>query len=325
MDNFETPQTVRLRSALQDDKPLIPESPLMRTIGYGTGQYLKHDKGASVYRLKHSPKVGMCRSPWAVKKVCRPNLAAGVRLDKYALRLKEEADILKKLNHPNIVGFRAFVKGEDGRDCLAMEECDASVGDLIGIRSEDGLGPFPAEKILKVALDISKALHYLHTECRLLHGDLKSLNVLVNGDFEVAKLCDFGASVPLKANGEMDTDTELEYVGTAPWCAPEVLCNDGLTPITAKTDIFSFGLILWEMITLRIPHFDESLIEDADESGSSASDVGYGTRPLLPESPLGDEYKPVIQLFNSCTEEDFNKRPSAKEIVEQLEKLKESQ
>jgi hypothetical protein len=46
-----------------------------------------------------------------------------------------------------------------------------------------------------------------------------------------------------------------------------------------------------------------------------------GTRPALPDSPLGDEYKPVIQLFNSCTEEDFNKRPSAKEIVEQLETL----
>jgi PDZ-binding kinase len=88
---------------------------------------------------------------------------------------------LKKLNHPNIVGFRAFVEGEDGRYCLAMEECDASVGDLIEIRSEQGLGSFRAEKILKVALDISKALHYLHTECHLLHGDLKSHNVLVRG------------------------------------------------------------------------------------------------------------------------------------------------
>lgn len=228
---------------------------------------------------------------------------------------------MKKLNHPNIVGFRAFVKCEDGRDCLAMEECDASVGDLIEIRSEQGLGSFPAEKILKVALDISKALDYLHTECHLLHGDLKSRNVLVKGDFEVTKLCDFGVSIPLKANGEMDVDMGLEYVGTAPWCAPEVLCDDGLTPITAKADIFSFGLVLWEMITLRMPHFDESLIEDVDESVSSVIDVKYGTRPPLPESPLGDEYKPVIELFNSCTEEDFNKRPSAKEIVEQLETL----
>jgi serine/threonine protein kinase len=74
----------------------------------------------------------------------------------------------------------------------------------------------------------------------------------------------------------MDSNLGLEYVGTAPWCAPEVLCDDGLTSVTAKADIFSFGLILWEMITLKIPHFDESLMEDADESVSSVIDVKYG-------------------------------------------------
>jgi hypothetical protein len=46
-----------------------------------------------------------------------------------------------------------------------------------------------------------------------------------------------------------------------------------------------------------------------------------GTRPALPDSPLGEEYRPVIQLFNLCTEEDFRKRPDAGEIVEQLEDL----
>jgi PDZ-binding kinase len=105
----------------------------------------------------------------------------------------------------------------------------------------------------------------------------------LTGDFEVTKLCDFGVSVPLKANGEMDTDMGLEYVGTGPWCAPEVLYNDGLTPITAKTDIFSFGLVLWEMITLRMPHVDESLTEDADESGSSVADLRYGKLGLHKE------------------------------------------
>lgn len=98
----------------------------------------------------------------------------------------------------------------------------------------------------------------------------------LTGDFEIVKLCDFGVSVPLKGNGQMDTDVGLEYVGTGPWCAPEVLCNDGLTPITAKTDIFSFGLILWEMITLRTPHIDESLIEEVEESGSTVTDLSYG-------------------------------------------------
>ena len=101
----------------------------------------------------------------------------------YADRLKEEAGILKKLNHPNIVGFRAFVKTEDGRDCLAMEECDTSIGDLIEERCENGQGPFPADIILRVARDIARALEYLHTECHLLHGDIKSFNILVKGTY----------------------------------------------------------------------------------------------------------------------------------------------
>ena len=101
----------------------------------------------------------------------------------YADRLKEEAGILKKLNHPNIAGFRAFVKTEDGRDCLAMEECDTSIGDLIEERCENGQGPFPADIILRVARDIARALEYLHTECHLLHGDIKSFNILVKGTY----------------------------------------------------------------------------------------------------------------------------------------------
>jgi PDZ-binding kinase len=132
--------------------------------------------GVSVYRLKRSPKVGIHQSPWAVKRVVCTNVDST-----YSERLKNEANILKKLNHPNIVGFRAFVKAEDGRDCLAMEECDTSVADLIEERSREGLGPFPAEKILKFALDIGKALDYLHRVCHLLHGDIKSFNILVKG------------------------------------------------------------------------------------------------------------------------------------------------
>ena len=85
----------------------------------------------------------------------------------------------------------------------------------------------------------------------------------LTGDFEVIKLCDFGVVVPLKTNGEIDVEAGAEYVGTLIWSAPEVLHNDGLTPITNKADIFSFGLVLWEMITLSPPHLDESLMEDS--------------------------------------------------------------
>lgn len=109
----------------------------------------------------------------------------------------------------------------------------------------------------------------------LCHSDL-------TGDFEVIKLCDFGVVVPLKTDGEIDTEAGAEYVGTLPWCAPEVLCNNGLTPITNKADIFSFGLVLWEMITLSPPHLDDSLTEDSnidivtDDTMASSMVNAYG-------------------------------------------------
>jgi PDZ-binding kinase len=92
------------------------------------------------------------------------------------------------------------------------------------------------------------------------------------GDFEILKLCDFGVSLPLNTNGAVDTDAGAEYIGTHHWAAPEAVHSDGLTPITNKADIFSFGLVLWEMITLKIPYSDESSVEEVDTSEVAEED-----------------------------------------------------
>lgn len=63
-----------------------------------------------------------------------------------------------------------------------MEQCEQSLGDLIETRMDQGLGPFPVEYIAKVAIDIAKALEYLHASL-VLHGDIKSANVLVKSKF----------------------------------------------------------------------------------------------------------------------------------------------
>ncbi|RMB94684.1 hypothetical protein DUI87_28919 [Hirundo rustica rustica] len=71
---------------------------------------------------------------------------------------------------------------------------------LIEERRERRLGMFPAAQILHVALSVARALQYLHTEQRLLHGDVKSPNVVVRGDFQDVKICDVGVSLPLDHN-----------------------------------------------------------------------------------------------------------------------------
>lgn len=82
-------------------------------------------------------------------------------------------------------------------------------------RNEDNLGPLPAKYTLKMINDVTSALDYLHTKVKLLHGDLKSFNILVKGDFEICKLCDFGVSLPMDEDGLIDftKNPNLRYVG----------------------------------------------------------------------------------------------------------------
>lgn len=98
--------------------------------------------------MLRSPRVGGIRSPWALKRTF-PVKGKNAVIGK---RLRDEANILKKISHPNIVGFRAFTKMGDGRPCLAMEACENSLGDRIELRAEEGKGAFPPAKILKASI-----------------------------------------------------------------------------------------------------------------------------------------------------------------------------
>nr|XP_005994862.1 PREDICTED: lymphokine-activated killer T-cell-originated protein kinase [Latimeria chalumnae] len=305
---------------------VIPASPFMKKFGYGTG--------VSVYLMKRSPR-GVSRSPWAVKKVCQ--ISNKSQKDIYEKRLTNEAKLLKHLNHPNIVGYRAFTKSSDGSLCLAMEYGgEKSLNNLMEERSEKKGGPFLASIILKVAVNVIQGLKYLHNEKKLLHGDIKSCNVVIKGDFESIKICDVGVSLKLDENMKV-SDPKAHYIGTEPWKPKEALEDGGI--ITDKSDIFAFGLTLWEMMTLSVPHLD--LLYDGEEKDYNSSfendtfdeedfdDEAYyaalGTRPALNMEELDDSYQKVIDLFLICTAEDPTERPSASQILKVLEEEEEEE
>ncbi|KAM6138635.1 lymphokine-activated killer T-cell-originated protein kinase isoform 2-T2 [Phoenicopterus ruber ruber] len=315
MEAFKSPSNPARREK-PDGGPVsitIPASPFMQKLGYGTG--------VNVYLMKRSPR-GSSLSPWAVKKInskCNKS-----QQSIYQQRLNEEAKILKNLQHPNIVGYRAFTKANDGSMCLAMEYGgEKSLSDLIEKRSAEQLGPFPAAVIFKVALSMARGLKYLHNDKKLLHGDIKSTNVVIKGDFEAIKICDVGVSLPLDENMTV-SDPDMCYIGTEPWKPKEALQDDGV--ITDKADIFPFGLTLWEMMTLSVPHLnlsDDSDDEDESFFEDSAAEEAYysalGTRPALNLEELDPSYQQMIDLFSVCTHEDPKQRPSAACIVAALE------
>ncbi|XP_011502812.1 PREDICTED: lymphokine-activated killer T-cell-originated protein kinase [Ceratosolen solmsi marchali] len=337
MDEFKTPTSKKSKIKGTNNEELntpikIPSSPFLKEIGYGCG--------VTLFKLERSPKVGFTRSPWAIKKRNR-NITDDTR---YNSRIIFEANILKKLEHPNIVGFRAFTYGLNGDPCLAMEKLDISLGDLIEEKVDAGEPQFSAEKILKISYEIVKGLEYLHHTAYILHGDIKSYNILISKDHNIVKICDFGVSVPLNKSLEVDMKNgEFSYIGTRCWSAPEVINEEG--PITNKADIWAYGLVLWEMIALSPPHVenadksmsictDNSMLEcksiDTSKENNDRNlntedsfiqslkdpdDSNYGTRPPLPAINLGPEYDRVLEIFCICTDTDFKTRPSAKGVI----------
>lgn len=282
--------------------------------------------GVAVYEMERSPIYCKSRSPWAVKKLIHKQ-KHNVELNK---RIKVEADVLRQLKHPNIVAFKAFVKDADGRNILVMEECTSCLGDMI----EDRNSPYPARTISKVIGDMATALNYLHNEALLMHCDVKSFNILVKDDFAICKLCDFGICLPVTQNGDVDltkAGTEVEYVGTAAWSAPEILKYP--QEITTKADVYALGLVIWEMIALAPPvdeefvnsfnsSFNDSNVSvDAQDNTLESIGESVRSRPPLPNVNLSKDYNNVLEIFYCCTNVERDQRPAAKDLMAILKEI----
>lgn len=225
-----------------------------------------------------------------------------------------------------------------------MEDGHTSLGDLLETRYVDALGPLPVKNVLKVALDLANALNYLHVEAKLLHGDVKSFNVLIKGDFDVCKLCDFGVSVPIDNDGFIDVKNhpDAKFTGTDLWSAPEVFEEEPII-VGTKSEMFSYGMVIYETIALVPPHstafmcddlhgpsdsssvvcVDDSVIsvKDSDEEESFMDNAEntfthlFGTRPTLPDEDVSKDYDEILGLFFICTNEEPDERPSAMEAL----------
>jgi len=272
-----------------------------------------------VFLYQRSPAGEKFRSPWAVKKVNKRHA-----LSQFGQRLEEEAKILKTLSHPNIIGYRAFNKKADGTHALVMEDGHKSLFDIIEERNEAEEGPFSASTIESVILWMARALHYLHVEKNIMHGDIKSGNILVVGEFENVKICDFGVTLPLNCEGKI-SNPDTRYVGTEAWSPMEVIKEK---EVTNKADIFAFGLVVYEMLALHSPHVDKLEVPDSDDEDGDVDDSVYeqafraalGTRPPLPDSiDLDQTYRTILEIFFAATNEDPDKRPSAEDIIGLLE------
>lgn len=155
----------------------------------------------------------------------------------FAERFKSEARAMAKLNHTNIVGVYDFGITSAGHLYLVMEWVEGlTLHELIH------KGSVPVRRAANLAMQLCEALAYAHGH-KILHRDIKPGNILINQEDQV-KVADFGLARPITGEAEENP------FGTPDYAAPEIL---GKGAVDQRADIFAAGVVLYEMLTGRVP------------------------------------------------------------------------
>ncbi|CEG50421.1 tkl protein kinase [Plasmopara halstedii] len=210
-----------------------------------------------------------------------------------------EVAVVSKLRHPNIVLFLG-VAISPPRYCLVFEFMEnGTLTDLIRARK----GPID---FFRLVAEMAMGMNYLHL-CSIMHRDLKSGNVLIDSH-GTAKISDFGLSCVLDFGSSSDLTAET---GTYRWMAPEVIRHE---PYSSKADVYSFGIVLWELLARDQPFRGLTPIQAAFAVARQLM------RPALPRQTP----QKIGELIEHCWHHDPARRPDFGAILEALPLVKKS-
>uniref|UniRef100_A0A914BWM5 Mitogen-activated protein kinase kinase kinase n=1 Tax=Acrobeloides nanus TaxID=290746 RepID=A0A914BWM5_9BILA len=212
--------------------------------------------------------------------------------------IHNEAKLLHELVHPNIIKLYAVFKGEEIGLILELME-GGSLHKLLHLNKHI---KYYAEHVFGWAHQCASAVQYLHGK-DLVHRDLKPSTMLLTNDYIGLKLCGFGTAAGLKT-------TMTNNRGTAAWMAPEVFRGK---KYDQKCDIFSFGILMWEMLARRQP------ITDPDSHAYTILwQVSEGRRPPV----IKDCPSALMDLIQLCWDDNPNKRPTIDEVVDIIDVIR---
>ncbi|EEY54031.1 protein kinase, putative [Phytophthora infestans T30-4] len=233
------------------------------------------------------------------------------RTKKHTAMFIEEIKLIAQFDHPSLVNFVGAAWTIESDLQMLLEYMDG--GDLRRYLAGSQTPVGWTRRKFDIAIGVVEALVYLHSfEPPLVHRDLKSKNVLLSSDFK-AKLSDFGAS-----RFRSVENTMTGGVGTGRWLAPEVIRGD--TDYGSAADIYSFGALLTELDTNKIPYSNAR-----GSNGKILSDMTIlhrvATGKLHPE--VGSDCLPALKdLVERCLVADPTKRPAASIIAYELRLIK---
>ena len=217
-----------------------------------------------------------------------------------------EVDLMRRLRHPNVILLMGAVTTTPNLSIVTEFLHRGSLFKLLHKAQPPAIkAAMNAEsRRLRMALDVAKGMHYLHSCVPVIvHRDLKSPNLLVDKHW-VVKVCDFGLS-------RMKNHTFLSSksnAGTPEWMAPEVLRNE---PSDEKSDVFSYGVIFWELLTQQIPwsHLNPMQVVGV---------VGFAGNRLAVPASVDPRLKEICE---ECWAQNPRERPSFLDVQQRLKPL----
>jgi len=208
----------------------------------------------------------------------------------------QEISMMCELRHPNVLLFMGACTKPP---CIVTEYMPR--GSLYDVLHDDNI-VLDWMLIQTMALDAAQGMDFLHSaNPPILHGDFKSLNLLVDKKWNL-KVGDFGLT-RLKGTKTVNMDNR---VGSIFWTAPEVLRGE---EYTEKSDVYSYGVVLWELLTRSNPY------EGMNPMYVALAVMDEGLRPPVPIAWHED----MVSLLNACWDDEPRRRPSFKEIRKALE------
>ncbi|KAJ7001548.1 serine/threonine-protein kinase STY46 isoform X2 [Populus alba] len=307
VDGWPYEETEQLREALVNEVYKIDDQEQFR-IKYDTNHVAIPNDGTDVWEidpkyLKFENKVASgsygdlykgtyCSQEVAIK-ILKPERVNSDLQKEFA----QEVYIMRKVRHKNVVQFIGACTKPPSLCIVTEFMYGGSVYDYLHKQR----GVFKLPNLLKVAIDVSKGMDYLHQN-NIIHRDLKAANLLMDEN-EVVKVADFGVARVKAQTGIMTAET-----GTYRWMAPEVIEHK---TYDHKADVFSFGIVLWELLTGKIPYEYLTPLQAA---------VGVVQKGLRPTIPKNTQPK-LAELLEKCWQQDPALRPDFSEIIEILQQI----
>ncbi|KAL3526804.1 hypothetical protein ACH5RR_011460 [Cinchona calisaya] len=219
---------------------------------------------------------------------------------------EQHLDAVGVLRHPNLVPFRAYFQAKQERLIVFDYQANGSLFNLIHGSRSTRAKPLHWTSCLKIAEDVAQGLAYIHQASKLIHGNLKSSNVLLGSDFE-ACLTDYSLSI--LADTSLNDDLE-----SAAYKAPEI--RKSVHRASSKSDVYAFGILLLELLTGKPPSQHPFL---------AAPDMWDWIRAMRDDDTEEEKWvRMLVEIASLCSVTSPEQRPTMRQALKMIQNIKES-